>query len=110
MLSPAGDVQDHAVARHIVLNADVEVIAPSIKKPARPFRVQVIDRADLHTAIGQEVVVISIIDAGPEVVVATDLWTIAVFVNDPAATARLVGEVVHHREVGGADDQVLDLW
>jgi hypothetical protein len=48
---PAGDLEDHAVAGDAVLNAREEAVADRIEDPARPFRVEIVERSDADAAI-----------------------------------------------------------
>src|SRR5512138_2347767 len=100
---PAGDLEDDAVARDVVLDADEEAPAPGVEDAAGPFRGEVVERADAHAAVGEAIVVRAVLEARPQVVVASHLRAVAVLVEDPVAAAGLVGDVVHHRLLGCAD-------
>src|SRR4051812_25643513 len=52
---PTGDVEDEAVVRDVVLDADVEVGAGGVEDTAGPLGRQVVQRADPHAAIAQQV-------------------------------------------------------
>src|SRR5215471_7642632 len=87
-LVPAVDVENYAMTRDVVLNADVEVVPACVKKAASPFGVQVIECADASAAVGLIVGVISVVEARPEVVVvgiARSAWSITVFMDNPVA-------------------------
>src|SRR5262245_16725730 len=107
--APAGDVENHPMARCVVLNTHVEVISRLVEEPAGPLRGQIVERTDPDAAIRQTVVIVAIVETVPEIVVAADFRTIAVLVNDPVPAARLMREVVHHCELRRADDEILDL-
>ena len=77
------------------------------KIPARPLGLEIVQRPDPHASVRQKVVVGTVGEAVPQVVVPQQLA--AVLVDDPVPTSRLVREVVHHGELGIPDHQELEL-
>src|SRR5262245_44538715 len=59
--TPAGDLQDHAVAGDVVLNAHEEALAPRVEDPAGRFGAQIVQRDDAHAAVGELVVVVTVV-------------------------------------------------
>jgi len=100
---PARDLEDHAVPGHVVLDADPEALAGSVEDAAGRLRVQVVQRGHANTTVAQEVGIGSVVETVEDVVVAAHLRTVAVLQDHPVPALRLIGDVVHHREVGSAD-------
>src|SRR6266850_7538563 len=62
-LLPAGDLEDHAVAGDVVLDAHEEALAGSIEDAAGPFCVQVVERGDAHAPVGKPIVIGTVLQA-----------------------------------------------
>src|SRR5262245_22481052 len=96
---PARHLEHHTVTGDVVLHAEEEVTAGGVEHAASSLRTEVIQGDDLGADIREPVQVQPVIDAGPDVVVAAELGSFAVLVDDPVATYRLISDVVRHREI-----------
>ena len=108
-LLPAGDLEDHAVAADVVLDADEEAAGRGVEDAAGPLGGQVVQRrrcgCSRRTASRRP----RRRRGSPTGRCCGPRRAVAVLVDDPVAAARLVGDVVHHRELRVADDEELDL-
>src|SRR4029453_9819975 len=78
---PAGHDEPHTVPRDVVLDAHVVLRPISAEDPAGGLGVDVVERCDPHAAVGQQVVIDTVREAVPDVVVALEL--VAVLVDHP---------------------------
>ena len=77
-----------------MLDADVEVLAAGVEYSTRPFRGQIVQRGDADATVGEQVLVCSIRQAVPQVVVVRCLERrLRIFVDDRVARTRLEGDV-----------------
>ena len=103
--APARDIQNYAVAGDVVLNAHVEVVSRLVEDPASPFGGQIIEVPIRTTSVRQEPSASSPSSRHrPQIIVATDSGTVAVFMDDPVPASGLVRHIVHHREIRRSDN------
>src|SRR5436190_417002 len=86
---PALDGEQHTMPGDVVLDADDEALASGVPEAAGPLGVEVVQGGDPQAAVGQEVVVLAVVEAIPQVVVAANRRAIAVLVQDHVPGARL---------------------
>jgi len=87
---PTGDVEDGAFARHVVLHADIEMLAGGIEDAARPLGGEVVQGGDADAAVTHLVIILAVGQAVPQVVVVRRLERgFGIFVQDLVARAWL---------------------
>ena len=79
--APARDVQDDAVARHVVLNAHEVVVSPLVEDAAGRFGSEVVERHHADAAIRLIVGIVAVVEARPDIVVAANLGSVTVLVD-----------------------------
>src|SRR4029079_19037659 len=91
---PARDVEDRRLAADVVLDADVEVLTAGVEDATGPLRSQIVQRRDADASVGQEILVLSVGQAVPQVVVVRELERgLGILVHDRIAGERLEGDV-----------------
>jgi len=94
---PTGDVEDGPCAADVVLDADVEVGTSGIENATCPFCSQVVQRGDANASICQQILILTIGQAVPQVVVVRRLERcLGVLVENRVAGLGLEGDVVRH--------------